>query len=142
MEVSARAWPGPPGPTTPTGASLRPTCDNSRTGYGLRPSSLRVAVSTPCTTASTDLTCCGRRVYLHAFDRAWAEHGVGEVVRYADDFVVLCESRQQAEEAQRRATAMLGDLGLELHPDKTRVVDLREGRQGFDFLGCHLRART
>jgi RNA-directed DNA polymerase len=35
----------------------------------------------------------------------------------------------------------LGELGLELHPDKTRVVDLREGRQGFDFLGCHLHAR-
>jgi RNA-directed DNA polymerase len=35
----------------------------------------------------------------------------------------------------------LGDLGLILHPDKTRVVDLREGREGFDFLGCHLRAR-
>jgi RNA-directed DNA polymerase len=80
-------------------------------------------------------------IYLHAFDRAWAEHGVGEVVRYADDFVVLCSSRQQAEEAQRRATAILGDLGLTLHPDKTRVVDLREGKQGFDFLGCHLHAR-
>jgi RNA-directed DNA polymerase len=75
-------------------------------------------------------------IYLHAFDRAWAERGVGEVVRYADDFVVLCTSRHQAEEAQRRATAMLGDLGLELHPDKTRVVDLREGKEGFDFLAA------
>ncbi len=80
-------------------------------------------------------------VYLHAFDRAWAEHGVGEVVRYADDFVVLCSSREQAEQAQRQATAILGDLGLSLHPDKTRLVDLREGKEGFDFLGCHLRAR-
>jgi RNA-directed DNA polymerase len=80
-------------------------------------------------------------IYLHAFDRAWVEHGVGEVVRYADDFSVLCSSRQQAEEAQRRATAILGDLGLALHPDKTGVVDLRQGKQGFDFLGCHLHAR-
>ena len=80
-------------------------------------------------------------IYLHAFDRAWAEHGIGEVVRYADDFVVLCTSQGQAEEAQRRATAILGDLGLTLHPDKTRVVDLREGKEGFDFLGCHLHAR-
>ncbi|MGH9655159.1 MAG: group II intron reverse transcriptase/maturase, partial [Bryobacteraceae bacterium] len=80
-------------------------------------------------------------VYLHAFDRAWAERGRGEVVRYADDFVVLCSSQGEAEEAQRRATAILGDLGLSLHPDKTRVVDLRAGRQGFDFLGCHLHAR-
>jgi RNA-directed DNA polymerase len=80
-------------------------------------------------------------IYLHAFDRAWAEHGVGEVVRYADDFVVLCSSREQAEEAQRRAAAILGDLGLSLHPDKTRVVDLRKGKEGFDFLGFHLHAR-
>ena len=80
-------------------------------------------------------------IYLHAFDRAWVEHGTGELIRYADDFVVLCETQEQAEEAQRRAAALLGDLGLELHPDKTRVVDLREGRQGFDFLGCHFRAR-
>jgi len=80
-------------------------------------------------------------VSLHAFDRAWAEQGVGESVRYADDFVVLCRSAAQAEDARRRAAALLGDLGLVLHPDKTRVVDLREGREGFDFLGCHLRAR-
>ena len=50
-------------------------------------------------------------------------------------------SREQAEEAQRRAAAVLGDLGLRLHPDKTRVVDLREGKEGFDFLGCHFHAR-
>ena len=81
-------------------------------------------------------------IYLHAFDRAWAERGVGEVVRYADDFVVLCESREQAEQAQVRAAALLGELGLSLHPDKTRVVDLREGAEGFDFLGCHFRARV
>jgi RNA-directed DNA polymerase len=80
-------------------------------------------------------------IYLHAFDRAWTEHGTGELVRYADDFVVLCSSAGQAEQAQQRARALLGNLGLALHPDKTRVVDLREGKEGFDFLGCHLRAR-
>jgi RNA-directed DNA polymerase len=63
------------------------------------------------------------------------------LVRYADDYVVLCSSQAQAEEAHRRATAILGDLGLSLHPDKTRVVDLRGGRAGFDFLGCHFHAR-
>ena len=55
--------------------------------------------------------------------------------------VVLCSSRAQAEQAQERATAILGELGLSLHPDKTAAVDLREGKEGFDFLGCHLRAR-
>jgi RNA-directed DNA polymerase len=80
-------------------------------------------------------------IYLHAFDRAWAERGTGELIRFADDFVVLCTSRAQAEHAAGMAAVILGGLGLELHPDKTRVVDLREGREGFDFLGCHLHAR-
>ena len=53
----------------------------------------------------------------------------------------IWEARHQAEQAQQQARALLGGLGLELHPDKTRVVDLREGREGFDFLGCHLHAR-
>jgi RNA-directed DNA polymerase len=80
-------------------------------------------------------------IYLHAFDRVWAEQGTGELVRYADDFVVICRSAGQAEQARTRAAALLGELGLDLHPDKTRVVDLQQGREGFDFLGCHLRAR-
>jgi RNA-directed DNA polymerase len=80
-------------------------------------------------------------IFLHAFDQAWVESGSGELVRYADDYVVLCTTRSQAEQAQQRATAILGELGLQLHPDKTRVVDLREGREGFDFLGCHFHAR-
>ena len=81
-------------------------------------------------------------VYLHAFDRAFSERGSGELVRYADDFVVLCRSEREARAALDAAGAILADLGLELHPDKTRVVDLREGREGFDFLGCHFRARV
>ncbi len=80
-------------------------------------------------------------IYLHAFDRAWAQQGIGELVRYADDFVVICESEQQARDAAARAEALLGGLGLVLHPDKTHVVDLRGGKEGFDFLGCHFRAR-
>jgi RNA-directed DNA polymerase len=80
-------------------------------------------------------------IYLHAFDRAWAGRGIGEVVRYADDLVVLCETQEEAEQAQERATVILGELGLSLQPDKTGVVDLREGKQGFDFLGCHFHAR-
>jgi len=80
-------------------------------------------------------------IYLHAFDRAWAERGTGELIRYCDDFVVLCTTREQAETAHRQAELLLGELGLALHPDKTAVVDLREGKEGFDFLGCHLHAR-
>ncbi|HVC06740.1 MAG TPA: group II intron reverse transcriptase/maturase [Solirubrobacterales bacterium] len=81
-------------------------------------------------------------IYLHAFDRAMTERGLGTLVRYADDWVVLCRSEREAKAALGVAGEVLAGLGLRLHPQKTRVVDLREGREGFDFLGCHLRARV
>jgi RNA-directed DNA polymerase len=82
-------------------------------------------------------------IYLHVLDTLWTRHSapLGTLVRYADDLVVVCKSRQQCEEAERRIKAILTRLGLELHPDKTRRVELRDGKQGFDFLGCHLRKR-
>jgi RNA-directed DNA polymerase len=81
-------------------------------------------------------------IYLHAFDRAFSERGVGTLVRYADDWVALCLTEEEAIEALRVAREILGGLGVELHPEKTRIVDLREGREGFDFLGCHFHARV
>ncbi len=80
-------------------------------------------------------------IFLNAFDRAWQEKGTGQLVRYADDFVVLCKSQDQARKAHNGAIAIMNDLGLELHPDKTKVVNLRRGKEGFDFLGWHFHAR-
>ena len=80
-------------------------------------------------------------IYLHAFDVEMARISPGVVVRYADDFVIMCRTRARAEAALESARQVLAGLGLELHPDKTRVCDLREGREGFDFLGCHFHAR-
>jgi group II intron reverse transcriptase/maturase len=84
-------------------------------------------------------------VYLHRLDRAWdtREHGV--LVRYGDDLVVMCQSREQADGALERLTGLLSDLGLEPKAAKTRIVHLVEGRQGLDFLGFHnrlVRGRT
>jgi RNA-directed DNA polymerase len=78
-------------------------------------------------------------VALHVLDAEWTRTSskLGVLVRFADDFVVLCRSRAAAEEALRRVTAILGQLGLQLHPDKTRIVRLTRGEQGFDFLGFH-----
>ena len=81
-------------------------------------------------------------IYLHAFDQTLTSAGVGELVRYADDGVVLCRGKRQAEAALHVVEDVLGGLGLRLHPGKTRVVDLGEGREGFDFLGWHFRARV
>jgi RNA-directed DNA polymerase len=80
-------------------------------------------------------------IYLHVLDRELAARGAGELVRYADDGVVLCRSAAQARAALDAVGEILGGLGLRLHPDRTTVVDLREGREGLDFLGCHFRAR-
>jgi group II intron reverse transcriptase/maturase len=82
-------------------------------------------------------------IYLHVLDTVWERRYayLGTLVRYADDFVVICRTARQCEEAEHRVRSILGRLGLELHPDKTRRVDLSRGRQGFDFLGCHLHKR-
>ena len=82
-------------------------------------------------------------IYLHVLDRVWEDRcaHLGTLVRYADDFVVMCATQSQVEEARRRVGMVLTRLGLELHPEKTRTVDLSRGREGFDFLGCHLRKR-
>lgn len=81
-------------------------------------------------------------IYLHAFDQALTDSGVGELVRYADDGVVLCRSKRQAEAALALVEETLAALGLQAHPVKTRIVDLTEGRDGFDFLGWHFRPRV
>jgi group II intron reverse transcriptase/maturase len=83
-------------------------------------------------------------IYLHVLDARWIrEHAhLGTLVRYADDFVVMCDTAEACDEAERVVRAILeGELGLELHPEKTRRVELTEGKSGFDFLGCHLHKR-
>ena len=84
-------------------------------------------------------------VYLHRVDRAWDENRHGVLVRYADDAIVMCDTREQAEAALTRLTALLADLGLEPKAAKTRIVHLVEGGPGLDFLGFHhrlVRGRT
>lgn len=82
-------------------------------------------------------------IYLHRLDEAWeTQHrDLGLLVRYADDFVVMCPSENACLHAERVVRRILAALKLELHPDKTRRVDLYKGKQGFDFLGCHLHKR-
>ena len=96
----------------------------------------RRAAGTPQGGVISPLLC---NAYLHRLDRAWraGEHGV--LVRYADDAVVMCATREQAEAALARLTALLAGLGLEPKAAKTRIVHLAEGNPGFDFLGFHHR---
>jgi group II intron reverse transcriptase/maturase len=82
-------------------------------------------------------------IYLNKLDRIWAARcsPLGILVRYADDFVAMCRTESQAREALRRIGLVMNRLGLKLHPEKTRMVDLRRGKEGFVFLGCTIRKK-
>ena len=75
-------------------------------------------------------------IYLNPLDHALEAAGF-DIVRYADDFVILCPTRGAAERALELVGAWVTDNGLTLHPSKTRIVDART--EGFDFLGYHFR---
>ena len=78
-------------------------------------------------------------IYLHPLDERMAAQGY-RMVRYADDFVVLCRTAEEANQALAEIRAWVEGNGLTLHPDKTRVGDCREAGQGFDFLGYRFEA--
>jgi RNA-directed DNA polymerase len=78
-------------------------------------------------------------VYLHLLDERLMAKGY-RMVRYADDFVVLCESREEAETALAEIRNWVADNGLILHPEKTHVGDCRQAGEGFDFLGYRFEA--
>jgi RNA-directed DNA polymerase len=82
-------------------------------------------------------------IYLSYLDERWTKQcaDIGTLVRYADDFVIVCNTWATFEEAERRVKTVFKRLRLQLHPDKTKKVELRDGKQGFDFLGCHLHKR-
>jgi group II intron reverse transcriptase/maturase len=74
-------------------------------------------------------------VYLHRLDRAWDSRAHGVLVRFADDVLVMCVTREQAEAALTRLRSLLAELGLEPKEAKTRIVHLAVDSPGFDFLG-------
>jgi RNA-directed DNA polymerase len=78
----------------------------------------------------------GVRYYTTGRDAGSAQSGSPVLVRYADDFVAMCTSREQAEQVKERLTAWLAPRGLAFHEDKTRIV---HAESGFDFLGFNVR---
>jgi len=80
-------------------------------------------------------------LYLHSVDVAMAEAGY-KMVRYADDFVVLCQTHEEALGALNQVSKLIEDKGLRLHPDKTKIVDLSQRGGAFDFLGYRFYRRT
>ena len=82
-------------------------------------------------------------IYLHLLDRIWAKKcgSLGVLIRYADDFVVMCTTESKAKEALRQVQFVTNKLGLVLHPEKTRMVELTRGKGSFVFLGCTIRKK-
>jgi group II intron reverse transcriptase/maturase len=82
-------------------------------------------------------------IYLHLLDRLWAAKcgSLGRLIRYADDFVVMAPTESKAKEALRQIQFVMNKLGLALHPEKTRMVNLRRGKGSFVFLGCTIRKK-
>lgn len=78
-------------------------------------------------------------LYLHSLDKLMMQAGY-TMVRYADDFVILCPTQKDAENALELARQWVNDKGLTLHPDKTHVGNSTEKGQGFDFLGYRFEA--
>ena len=78
-------------------------------------------------------------IYLHPLDKLMTERGY-RMVRYADDFVILCRSAEEAAQALEEVRAWTAENGLSLHPDKTHVGNCREEGQGFEFLGYRFEA--
>jgi RNA-directed DNA polymerase len=80
-------------------------------------------------------------LYLHPVDVAMAEAG-HQMIRYADDFVILCRNQEEATAALEAVRTLLTERGLTLHPDKTRLVDTTTPEGGFDFLGYRFEQGT
>ncbi len=78
-------------------------------------------------------------IFLHVFDMYWQNNWrhLGRMIRYADDFVIICRYRSHAEQALRVTAGIMKRLKLTLHPVKTRLVQM--DKDGFDFLGFHFR---
>jgi group II intron reverse transcriptase/maturase len=81
-------------------------------------------------------------IYLHVLDRIWTTQypELGKLVRYADDFVIMCRSKWQAQKALYVVGQIMDQLQLTLSPTKTKLVNM--GQEGFEFLGFHVHKCT
>lgn len=80
-------------------------------------------------------------ILLNELDKEWENNNAtwGKLSRFADDFIIQCLSHKQVEIVQKKVAQLLGNLRLKLHSQKTRIVNLSWGKEGFEFLGHYLR---
>ena len=80
-------------------------------------------------------------IYLHYLDKVWKNKysALGVLTRYADDFIIQSKRSGEMQESKKRVIQILNNLDLELEPEKSQLVNLGMGKQGFNFLGHYLR---
>ncbi len=79
-------------------------------------------------------------IYLNTLDRLWEKYGLTHgILRYADDTVIICKNKKNANHALNLLQYIMAKLDLKLHPVKTKIVSMWDGKEGFDFLECHHR---
>lgn len=80
-------------------------------------------------------------IYLNTLDRLWEKYGLthGVLVRYADDTIIICKNKKSANHALNLLQYIMTKLDLKLHPVKTKIINMWDGTEGFDFLGLHHR---
>lgn len=83
-------------------------------------------------------------IYLNYLDTVWKKYynHLGTLVRYCDDFVIICRTKKEINHAYKAVHDIMQKLEIELHPEKTRFVNLWDGKEGFDFLGFHHRRKS
>ena len=83
-------------------------------------------------------------IYLNYLDTVWEKYynHLGTLVRYCDDFVMICRTKKDINHAYKAVYDIMQKLEIQLHPEKTRFVNLWDGKEGFDFLGFHHRRKS
>lgn len=83
-------------------------------------------------------------IYLNYLDTKWELHcqHLGKLVRFADDFVIISRTKKEAQHALKAVQSIMERLELKLHPEKTKLVNIWDGEEGYDFLGFHHRFKN
>lgn len=83
-------------------------------------------------------------IYLNYLDTVWGKYynHLGTLVRYCDDFVIICRTKKDINHAYKAVYDIMQRLEIQLHSEKTRFVNLWDGKEGFDFLGFHHRRKS
>ena len=103
-----------------------------------------LTISEPGTSQGSVISPLLANIYLNTLDRLWEKYGLthGILVRYADDTIIICKNKKSANHALNLLQYIMAKLDLKLHPVKTKIVSMWNGKEEFDFLGMHHRRMT